>query len=212
MKSSQGNFIQFRPLIIFLLIIWCFQIFNFVTNYSLNGWLGLSTRRSSGLPGILFCPLLHGSFQHAALNTAPLALMGGIIIGIDKSKFLPATFMITVIWGWVNVAFVPPEHTSCRRKWRCFWLPRIFGRIWAQNQKCSRDFRRRICCRGLWLFNRRGCSCWSGRFLGRAPIWPGRRCCSRIHFAEPKLKTGDKDGLAVNILFQAAIFSFLLKN
>jgi len=99
MPDSRNNFAIFRPLIILLLVIWCFQLFNFATNYSLNGWLGLSTRRSSGLPGILFCPFLHGSFQHAALNSAPLALMGGIIIGIDRSKFLPATAIITIIGG-----------------------------------------------------------------------------------------------------------------
>lgn len=99
MSNSTSNFRLFRPLIVFIALIWIIQILNFFTDYQLNSWFGLSTRRSSGLPGILFCPLLHGGFKHAALNSAPLALMGGIIIGIDKTKFLPATALIALIGG-----------------------------------------------------------------------------------------------------------------
>jgi len=99
----------FQPIIIFLGVIWGVQIINFLVGYDLNAWLGLSTRRTSGLIGILTCPFLHGSFQHAAANSAPLALMGGLILGINRRSFLPATLMIMVIGGGLTWLLARPN-------------------------------------------------------------------------------------------------------
>lgn len=85
------------------------QLINFGMGYDLNGWLGLSTRRSSGLVGILFCPFLHGSFQHAALNSAPLLVLGGIILGINGRRFLPATAIIIIIGGLLTWGLARPN-------------------------------------------------------------------------------------------------------
>ncbi|NNE58402.1 MAG: rhomboid family intramembrane serine protease [Hellea sp.] len=99
MSESDHSFHLFRPLIIFLAIIWIAQIANFVTGYNLNSWFGLMPRESKGLPGIFLHSFLHADFQHAALNSAPLALMGGVILAIDRRKFIPATLMIILIAG-----------------------------------------------------------------------------------------------------------------
>jgi membrane associated rhomboid family serine protease len=109
MRTFFNNTGVFKPIIIFIGIIWMVQIINFVTSYSLNPMLGLSTRQPSGLIGIIFCPLLHGSFNHVALNTAPLALLGGAILSIDKPRFLPATAIIIVMGGALTWLLARPN-------------------------------------------------------------------------------------------------------
>lgn len=109
MTDTSSNLKTFRPIIIFLGIIWAFQIANFFMDYDLNGWLGLSTRRSAGLIGIIFCPFLHGSFNHAALNSAPLALMGAMILGINRKGFVPATAIIFIIGGFLTWLMARPN-------------------------------------------------------------------------------------------------------
>ena len=109
MRNFLNNTGVFKPIIIFIAIIWVVQIINFVTSYGLNPYLGLSTRHTSGLVGILFCPFLHGSFSHAAANTAPLAILGGAILSINKTRFLPATAIIIFVGGLLTWLFARPN-------------------------------------------------------------------------------------------------------
>ena len=99
----------YRPVVIFLILIWVFQFINFAMGYDLNAWLGLSTRRSSGLVGIIFCPFLHGSFNHAILNSAPIAVLGGIILSINRKWFFMATATIIVIGGALTWLLARPN-------------------------------------------------------------------------------------------------------
>ncbi len=99
----------YRPVVIFLILIWVMQLINFAMGYDLNSWLGLSTRRSSGLVGILFCPFLHGSFNHAVLNSAPIAVLGGIILSINRRWFLPTTAIIMLVGGSLTWLFARPN-------------------------------------------------------------------------------------------------------
>ena len=109
MRNFLNNTGVFKPIIIFIAIIWIVQIINFATGYGLNPMLGLSTRYSGGLVGIVFCPFLHGSFNHAALNTAPLAILGGAILSIDRPRFYPATAIIIVVGGALTWLLARPN-------------------------------------------------------------------------------------------------------
>lgn len=109
MRNFLANTGIFRPLIIFLALIWAAQVINFVMGYDLNAFLGLGTRYVRGLVGIVFAPFLHSSFQHAALNTAPLALLGGTILTLDRNRFLPATALIILIGGALTWALARPN-------------------------------------------------------------------------------------------------------
>jgi membrane associated rhomboid family serine protease len=57
--------------------------------------LGIRPRTQIGLRGILFAPLLHGSWSHLSANTIPLAVLGGLVIVQGMDEFAIAT---TVIW------------------------------------------------------------------------------------------------------------------
>jgi membrane associated rhomboid family serine protease len=57
--------------------------------------LGIRPRTQIGLRGILFAPLLHGSWSHLSANTIPLAVLGGLVIIQGMNTFAIAT---TVVW------------------------------------------------------------------------------------------------------------------
>ncbi|MEM9048096.1 MAG: rhomboid family intramembrane serine protease [Pseudomonadota bacterium] len=62
-----------------VLAIWAVQGVNLITGYALNPVLGLAPRELAGLPGVAFMPVLHGSIEHAATNTPPVLVLGGLV-------------------------------------------------------------------------------------------------------------------------------------
>lgn len=93
---------RFGWLVILIVVIWAVQIFNAVSGYTLNGWLGLRPRSFGGLDGILFMPILHGSFTHAAANTVPLIVLGGIMATTVRA-LVPVASAIIVVLGGIGV-------------------------------------------------------------------------------------------------------------
>ncbi|SNS24603.1 rhomboid family intramembrane serine protease [Antarctobacter heliothermus] len=90
---------RFRWLAIFVAVIWGVEAVNLLLGYTLNGWFGLRPRAVGGLDGILFMPILHGSVAHAAANTVPLMLLGGLLAVTARKVALPATVIIVGLGG-----------------------------------------------------------------------------------------------------------------
>lgn len=80
-------------------VIWLVEAINLLTGYALNGWFGLVPRSLAGLDGILFMPLLHGSLAHAAANTAPFAILGGLLAVTARQSVLTASALIVGLGG-----------------------------------------------------------------------------------------------------------------
>lgn len=91
--------VRFKWVIIALAVIWAVQLLNFVTGYVLNDWFGLVPRRIGGLDGVALMPVLHGSFAHAAANSAPLLVLGGLLAVTAPRAAGMATLMIVVLGG-----------------------------------------------------------------------------------------------------------------
>src|SRR5882724_5472068 len=86
---------------IFALIALCWAVF-VVNNLMLNGHLnqyGIRPRHIGGLPGIIWSPFLHGSFQHLMANTVPLALLGAILCLRGRNEFAIVTMMGVILSG-----------------------------------------------------------------------------------------------------------------
>lgn len=90
---------RFGWLVGLFLAIWGIQGVNLITNYTLNNWLGLRPRSFVGLDGILFMPLLHGSIGHAAANTVPLVVLGGLLAITAHGAIWPVSGLIVVLGG-----------------------------------------------------------------------------------------------------------------
>lgn len=74
---------------VFVLVLACWGVF-VVNNLLLSGHLGrfgVVPRHLSGLPGILWAPFLHGSYQHLLANSIPLLVLGGILCSRSRAEF-----------------------------------------------------------------------------------------------------------------------------
>jgi len=90
---------RLRPVITFVIVIWVIQVANFALGYRPNVWFGLEPRDFGGLIGIPVSPLLHGGFKHAAANTVPLLMLGGMAAMASPKRFVEASLIIVIVGG-----------------------------------------------------------------------------------------------------------------
>jgi len=60
---------------------------------------GIRPRHVTGLPGIIWAPFLHGSFQHLIANTLPLLVFGSILCIRSRIEFVGVTTAGIVLSG-----------------------------------------------------------------------------------------------------------------
>ena len=102
--SSDEILRTIRPILILIIAIWVIEIVNLVLGHRLNLWFGLEPRKIAGLIGVPAMPLLHGGIEHAAANTIPLIVLGGIGIAVAPRRFWRASLAIVLVSGlavWV---------------------------------------------------------------------------------------------------------------
>lgn len=61
--------------------------------------LGIHPRDPSALPGILLAPFLHAGFAHLLANTAPLAVLGGVILARSVRAFIGVSLIVALVGG-----------------------------------------------------------------------------------------------------------------
>lgn len=95
----QYDRLTYRPAValfpfLFILLIWGVYYLDW---YYFLDWksLGILPRQWSGLKGILFSPLLHGSIEHLWSNTTAMALLLPLMIFYYRKNWLRIFF-----WGW----------------------------------------------------------------------------------------------------------------
>jgi membrane associated rhomboid family serine protease len=109
-SMKQGVLPRFVPAIALTAVCWAvFLVNNVLLNGSLTGY-GIVPRHISSLPGILWSPFLHASFQHLAANTVPLLILGLIICGRSKKEFSAACASGILIGGGLTWLFA---RTAC---------------------------------------------------------------------------------------------------
>jgi membrane associated rhomboid family serine protease len=92
---------------IILLIIWSlFFITYFINNRILL--LGIIPRKITGIPGILFAPVLHANFNHIFFNSIPLLVLSNFILINGLEYYIIVTLMITVLSGLAIWCFAKP--------------------------------------------------------------------------------------------------------
>jgi membrane associated rhomboid family serine protease len=86
----------------FLFILWGIKLFETVEHVNLS-WYGLYPRTVHGLFGIITSPLLHADFSHLLANSAPLLILGTIILYFYRPiafKIFFWVYLMTGIWVW----------------------------------------------------------------------------------------------------------------
>jgi len=85
----------------------CWLVF-VVNNLLWNGHLsqyGIIPRQIGGLPGIIWAPFLHTSFEHLAANTLPLLILGAIMCARNRTEFVTIAVSGTLLGGGLTWLF-----------------------------------------------------------------------------------------------------------
>jgi membrane associated rhomboid family serine protease len=96
---------RLRPILLLVALCWLMFLIN---NLFLSGYLdrfGITPRHLGGLPGIIWAPLLHGSFSHLLANTLPLLILGGILCARSQSEFAMVAATGTLLGGGLTWLF-----------------------------------------------------------------------------------------------------------
>src|SRR6478609_7256353 len=86
------------------------QAINWSTDYRLDQY-GIEPRTWSGLLGVLFAPLLHGSWGHLWSNLVPLVIMGVLIMLSGIRQFVAVTVLVWLVSG-LGVWLIAPANTT----------------------------------------------------------------------------------------------------
>src|SRR5690625_738541 len=108
-----------RGPVYFVLFLWLLLLFDYLTGRHL-GTLGVLPRRLSGLKGILFSPLIHGSAGHLFNNSIPLLISSMVIIHFYKKNLCAghrSYLAVDGIFG-VDICQTGLPH---RRQWSGIW-------------------------------------------------------------------------------------------
>jgi membrane associated rhomboid family serine protease len=90
-------------------LLWAVQIANAADDYGLDRF-GLKPRRLDGLWGIITQPFLHANWTHLLSNTAPVVLIGWVLMRSGVRMWAIVTAIVVTVGGlatWV----VGPSHT-----------------------------------------------------------------------------------------------------
>ena len=71
---------------------------------------GVQPRETDGLLGILFAPLLHGSWDHLAANAVPLLVLGFLILLSGVGHWLEVTVIVWFVGGF-GTWLIGPDNT-----------------------------------------------------------------------------------------------------
>lgn len=88
-------------------IPWFVYVLNLFLGHRLL-YLGIQPRRTFGLIGIFFAPLLHAHFNHLFFNSIPLLVLSNFILINGLTYFLWATWTITLLSGFLIWCFGKP--------------------------------------------------------------------------------------------------------
>jgi membrane associated rhomboid family serine protease len=80
-------------------VLFLIELVDTLTSHELVTDGGLRPRTLSGLDGVVFSPLLHGSFTHVTANSVPLILLGTFVLAAGTARFVWATLFIAVVGG-----------------------------------------------------------------------------------------------------------------
>lgn len=86
--------------ILFLSIVWGEHVLEFLLNFDLSNW-GIYPREKFGLRGILFAPILHGSWAHLTSNSIPFLVLATLLFYFYRSTALVVFTTLYFVTGFL---------------------------------------------------------------------------------------------------------------
>lgn len=101
--DKQKLFIAFTFALSFVLLLWGLKLVEYFGGFHF-GQFGIYPRRTDGLVGIFLAPFIHGSFAHLFANTAPILVIGTMVLyGYPRAVkvLLPAVYLGGGLTVWL---------------------------------------------------------------------------------------------------------------
>jgi membrane associated rhomboid family serine protease len=86
-------------LMVLVVLAWVLELGDFLVPGRWMDMHGIQPRTLSGLWGILFAPVLHGSFAHLMANTIPFLVLGFLVMLRGLGTFVGVSLMVIVLGG-----------------------------------------------------------------------------------------------------------------
>jgi membrane associated rhomboid family serine protease len=103
-ERARANFrLALKLALAFVALIWLIQLANWGLDVGPEQF-GIRPRKLAGLHGILFAPLLHGGFGHLIANSAPLVVLGTVMLFLYPNsavKVLPVVYLGPGLAVWL---------------------------------------------------------------------------------------------------------------
>jgi membrane associated rhomboid family serine protease len=96
----------------FVPVLFAIEVVDMQLDHQLDWTGGIKPRVITGLDGVLFAPLLHGSFTHLVANSVPLILMGTFVLADGGRRFLLSTALIALTSGFGVWFFGPSDSVT----------------------------------------------------------------------------------------------------
>jgi membrane associated rhomboid family serine protease len=119
-------------MVLFTAGLYVVEAFDIVSGRALDDQYGIEPLQVDGLDGVLFAPLLHGSWAHLVGNTVPFLVLGFLAMAGGFRQFMVVTATIWVLGGlgvWLTGGFGPGYHIGASGLifgWLVFLLTRGF--------------------------------------------------------------------------------------
>src|SRR5215208_4420137 len=83
----------------FVGLMWVVEIFDLLFLHGALDQLGIRPRETRSLWGIPLAPFLHGGLPHLIANTAPLVVLGWLVLIRRRVDFVLLTVIVTLVGG-----------------------------------------------------------------------------------------------------------------
>jgi membrane associated rhomboid family serine protease len=95
-------------LLTFVGLMWVIELIDVLFLRGALDQLGIRPRETRSLWGIVLAPFLHGGLRHLIANTAPLLILGWLVLVRRRVDFALVTIVVTLIGGLGVWLFAPP--------------------------------------------------------------------------------------------------------
>jgi len=85
-------------ILMYIFVAWGIEVVDVFLGRNLD-YLGVRPREISSLLGIFAMPWLHGGFGHLLSNTLTFAVLGYLMLAVEKERFLRSSVIIVVLSG-----------------------------------------------------------------------------------------------------------------
>ena len=122
----------------FVGLMWVTELIDQVFLHSALDQLGIRPRETRALWGIVLAPFLHGGFRHLIANTAPLLVLGWLVLIRRRVDFFLLTLAVTLVGGLGVWLFAPPYTIHIGASGVAFgYLGYLIARAWFERSLTS---------------------------------------------------------------------------